>query len=795
MDPLREGFGMVRFLIVVVLDDESKSPHYVSASPNTKKEPEMCILDLNSLVYGLDATDAKPEQSPAPGSDRLPDDDGDVHRLIAALKKQNRELASEVMERSKLIASLNNVSPLPLEGITLDKVLSTILNNVLNCFGYYRGVVYLWDKKKENLSCYGTAGMSRASERIVRSRPLNICRHDCIEIRAAQSSTYTYVENPSEGPELTRHDLKISHQHGGRGSVLYVPLRSKGETFGIIGIERFPVRAERYPGQFRITEKDIKVLMLFVNHASIAIENARLYEQNQRKIDYLFKLQEIHHELNSMVDMDHLIEKILEGALIVSGATSGILWKYNSGPLRVEASVSRGYSNLPGSGVHASLKVFPFDELFRKQRAVRIPDLEESGVSLPLSQSKGSAVFLPIVYKDRIAAIIQLDHSEHSAFDDTATEVLKIYASQASKLIENMTLYNTLLLEKRFTDNLRKSIAVGILITDAEGKIRSINPRAKEICKITSSNLSRKPVRSIFVKDKSFISDIIYETIHTNRDIETEVTYNSGSEALILEVSAFVVYDEENKLCGVTTFISDITEKKRMRDSLNRMERTAAIGTMAAGVAHELRNPLSGIYAAIQTLVQELALTDEQREIMDAVLGEADRMETLIHEILQISKPINLNMVKVDMNDVLRNSVTAMRETIREKSITIVEQFEPRLPAIHADPDKLRQVFLNLLLNAVQATSDGGAIELFTRSMNGKAQEGRSGVEIRVLDYGSGVSTEHLSKIFDPFFTTKNRGTGLGLTICQKIIEEHDGEIFVQSESGQGSIFCVRLKK
>ena len=755
----------------------------------------MCILDLNSLVYGLDAVDAMSEQSPAPGSDQPLDDDGELHRLIAVLKKQNRELASEVMERSKLIASLNNVSPLPLEGITLDKVLSTILNNVLNCFGYYRGIVYLWDKKKENLSCYGTAGMSMASESIVRSRPLNINRHDCIEIRAAQSSTYTYVENPSEGPELTRHDLKISHQHGGRGSVLYVPLRSKGETFGIIGIERFPVRAERYPGQFRITEKDIKVLMLFVNHASIAIENARLYEQNQRKIDYLSKLQEIYHELNSMVDMDHLIEKILEGALIVSGATSGILWKCNPDSVRVEASSSRGYSNPLGGNVDDPLEVFPFDELFKKQRAVRIPDLEESGVSLPLSQSKGSAIFLPIVYEHRIAAIIQLDHSDHGAFDDTATEVLKIYASQASKLIENMKLYNTLLLEKRFTDNLRNSIAVGILITDAEGKIRSINPKAKGICKITSSNLVYKPVKSIFTKDKRFISDIIHKVIHTNKDVETEGTYNAENEAQVLEISAFAVYDEEKKLCGVTTFISDITEKKRMRDALNRMERTAAIGTMAAGVAHELRNPLSGIYTAIQTLLQELSLTDEQREIMDAVLGEADRMETLIHEILQISKPINLNMVKVNIKDVLQNSVTAMRETIREKNITIVERFKPGLPAVHADPDKLRQVFLNLLLNAVQATPDGGAIELHTRSMNGKAHEGRSGVEIRILDHGSGVSTKHLSKIFDPFFTTKNRGTGLGLTICQKIIEEHNGEIFVQSESGQGSIFCVRLKK
>ena len=684
---------------------------------------------------------------------------------------------------------------MPLEGITLDRLLSTILNNVLNCFEYYRGVAYLWDKEKENLVCHGTGGLSEESEKIIRSKPLNVNRHDCIEIRAAQSSTYTYIEDPTNGPDLTKIDLKISHQHGGRGSLLFVPLRSKGETFGILGVERYPTQVESYPGQFEITEKNIRSLMLFVNHASIAIENARLYAQNARKIDYLVRLQEIYRELNVIMDMDQLTEDILDYALSLSQASSGAIWCCDAGARRAHLRLLRGYPSSQRTDIRLSLDQHPFIEVYHEQRLALIPELTKCAYSLPVSPLKGSTILIPITYEDQTAAILQLDHRDSSIFDETATEVLKIYASQVGKLIENVKLYKRLLSERRFIDNVMNSAGVGILITDAKGKILSINPRIEEIFVTKSSEVIGKPADVIFSGDQRAIFHIIRETMRKKKDTEKEVNFVQKEDELILKVNSFVVFDGDKRFSGVATLIQDVTETKRLSESLRRMEKMAAIGTMAAGVAHELRNPLSGIYTTIQTLTKELACTGEQKLEMDAVLEEVDRMETLIQEILRFSKPLPLTISKGDINAVLKKCVAALQDKIKAKRIRVLCEAQDETAYLRADMDKMHQVFLNLLVNAIEASEEGGTVEIHSRSIPFSNNGRPKGIEIQVTDHGVGIPPDNLSKIFDPFFTTKNYGTGLGLTICAKIIEEHNGEIIVKSENGRGSVFTIRLRK
>ncbi len=755
----------------------------------------MCIVEFDSQE--LDEPEHRSFEVPVGMFIKRPAKERQVGNADPAtlLEEVNRELISELVEKTKLIKSLNHVSPLPLEGITLDKVLTTILSNVLNCFGYYRGIVYLWDKDRENLICYGTANLSPDSERIVRSRPLNIQRHDCIEIRAAQSSTYTFVEDPVSGPDLTHFDLKISRQHGGRGSVLYVPMRSKEETFGIMGVERFPAQAEQYPGQFRITDKDIESLMLFINHASIAIENARLYEQNRRKIEYLYKLQDIYHELNSLMDMDQLLEKILEGALEISGAEGGILWSCDIEKQTMSPSASRGFPKDLDPSLSVSSHAHPFCTVDAECNLMQLRDARNMCTHAPEGTFPECMLLLPIVSKEQLTAVLQLNGSERKIFDETEKEVLKIYTSQAGKLIENVQLYNRVLLEKRFTENVRKSIGVGILITNEQGCIRSINPKAMEIFSMHARSLLHQPVSHVFAGKRRFVSDVIGEVIHTPCGVEKELEFLSGHRHLVLKLNAFPVYDEEGILCGVTTFIQDVTEKKRLTESLNRMEKMAALGTMAAGVAHELRNPLSGIYAAVQTLSQELDLTEEQREEVAAVLDEVDRMESLIHEILQISKPMKLTFTRVDVNELLKKTIPASREELRTKRIRLSQRLDPHLPPIRADMDKLRQVFWNLFKNAVEASEPGGHIEIITEPEPFSPLDHTEFVQVHIVDYGVGIPRKTLPKIFDPFFTTKNEGTGLGLTICQRIVEEHQGRMQVSSEPGKGTKFTVRLKR
>jgi two-component system sensor histidine kinase HydH len=256
-----------------------------------------------------------------------------------------------------------------------------------------------------------------------------------------------------------------------------------------------------------------------------------------------------------------------------------------------------------------------------------------------------------------------------------------------------------------------------------------------------------------------------------------------------------VVQNGQSALSGVTTFLHDITEKRRLSESLRKIEKMAAVATMAAGLAHELRNPLSGIYATVQTLTRELALSHNQKQEMDAILEEVQRMETLIQDVLHLSKPFRLRLRKTDVNAVLRNSMAALEERFAAQEIELKDELANDLPLVHADADKLRQVFLNLIMNAADASRHGSVVKILSRSAYTRKSRRLSGVVVEIIDQGEGIAAENLSRIFDPFFSTKNDGTGLGLTICERIVDQHGGKLMVRSEPGQGSVFSVNLKK
>jgi two-component system NtrC family sensor kinase len=714
---------------------------------------------------------------------------------VQALQEQSRELISELEERNKIISSLDQVSPLLLEGITLDKMLSTILNNVLNCFRYYRGVVYLWDKHKENLVCHGTAGLSPESESIIRSRPLNLQRHDCVEIRAAQSSTYTLVQDTETDPALTKLDMKISHQHGGRGAVLYVPLRSKGQTYGVLGVESHPKRMEQYPGQFRITEKNIRSMMLFVNHASIAIENARLYEQNERKIRYLIKLQEIYQQLNGILDIDQLTEKALDFALELSQSTSGAIWLCDEAGHTASARHVRGYAAHQGSIGPLTIDNFPFAPACVEPRPVFVSDVSKLRSPLALSPHTGCTLLIPLTYENRMAAVLQLDIEDRDGPDETTQEVLKLFASHIGKLIENVKLYDRLLVERHFIDNVIESAGIGILITDGSGKILSANTKIENLFGIAAAQAVGQPVGQVFSGDSRFLAKVVLDSTRKRKEQEREVRYERNELELTLKVMAFVVQDGQSTLSGVTTFLHDITEKRRLSESLRKIEKMAAVATMAAGLAHELRNPLSGIYATVQTLTRELTLSQSQKQEMDAILEEVQRMETLIQDVLHLSKPFSLRLRKTDVNAVLLNSMAALQERLAAKKIELKPELADDLALVRADADKLRQVFLNLIINAADASKHGGVVKVLSRPAYTPKNRRLSGVLVEIIDQGEGITAENVSRIFDPFFSTKNDGTGLGLTICERIVEQHGGKLMVRSDPGQGSAFSVYLKK
>lgn len=242
-------------------------------------------------------------------------------------------------------------------------------------------------------------------------------------------------------------------------------------------------------------------------------------------------------------------------------------------------------------------------------------------------------------------------------------------------------------------------------------------------------------------------------------------------------------------LVAVGGFLSFLTLRglKDSQKELRRSERLAALGRMAAGVAHELRNPLSSI-KGLAMLIKSGGKKGRGSigENVDLLVGEVDRLNRGIEELLDYAKPEQLKISPVNVNDVIKKTSSLLAVDLDSQNIQLDLQLDPEIPDIAADEDKLNRLLLNLSLNGIQAMEKDGCLVISTRS------EGKT-VIISVADNGPGIPADHMKKIFDPYFTTKRVGTGLGLAMCSKIVEEHGGEITISSTVNKGTVVIVKL--
>ena len=339
-------------------------------------------------------------------------------------------------------------------------------------------------------------------------------------------------------------------------------------------------------------------------------------------------------------------------------------------------------------------------------------------------------------------------------------------------------------------DQILKSVRSGILTMDLEGKITSCNPAAEYITGYTYTEL------------KSRWQDLFGSSIkglfgHTNDLMERPFRFDGpivkkdGGTA-ILGTSVSLLKDDKNTVNGIILIFQDITKLVEMEEKVRRQEQLAVVGSLAAGIAHEIRNPLASLSGSIQVLQGELDLKGDDKHLMDIVVRETDRLNTIISEFLDYARPQTARAEKILLLPVLEETITLLKNSrdFRE-GITISAEVDPQV-VIQGDAQRMRQVFWNLLINACQAMPDGGEITVSAMPMS--RSDGYSGwCEIVIKDMGRGIAHDYLDKIFDPFFTTKTGGTGLGLAIVERIIEDHGGIIDVESETGRGTKFRIRL--
>jgi two-component system sensor histidine kinase HydH len=341
---------------------------------------------------------------------------------------------------------------------------------------------------------------------------------------------------------------------------------------------------------------------------------------------------------------------------------------------------------------------------------------------------------------------------------------------------------------KTLTGNVLEAMHSAVVAVDKNGKIIMFNRLAEDIFSINRENAINHDYEVVFPNDDCLLKQTL-EKKRTTKEVEREFRTFSGEDKFLI-IGTSCLFDEEKKFNGAVSVIHDITELKKYEEEAKRAERLSALGNLAAGVAHEIRNPLNAISITAQRLKSEFVPQKDKEEYISfikTILDEIKRLDNIINQFLSLAKAQKLNLVPTDMCRFLNEVVDLAEIEAKEKNIQVTREFA-RLPETKIDPNELKKALLNIMLNGIQAIPLGG-----TLSVRAYLNDSQKNVFVEVRDSGVGIPKENLSKIFQPYFSTKEKGTGLGLSIAYRIISDHKGKIEVESELGKGTVFIVSL--
>jgi two-component system, NtrC family, nitrogen regulation sensor histidine kinase GlnL len=349
---------------------------------------------------------------------------------------------------------------------------------------------------------------------------------------------------------------------------------------------------------------------------------------------------------------------------------------------------------------------------------------------------------------------------------------------------------------RELSEYILASLSDGVVVVDLACRVAIFNPAMEEMTGLSSRRATGVALAALLPK-KSPIPARVIATMQTGHPFLTPEAEWQGWDGQPLPTSLTIssILDKAGETVGAVLVVRDLRRMKALEESQRPGERLTAFGVLAAAMAHEIKNPLLGIRGAAQLLREELALP-EAREYTDVIIRETDRLNALMEEMLDFARPHALTRTPVNLHEVLDSVIALERPSCAMRGVLIRQQYDPSLPDIWADRNHLTQVFLNLVRNAWEAMPHGGMLTLTTRRSSEPVRVGPGGgpmLVVELSDEGLGIPLTVQQKLFTPFFTTKAKGSGLGLSIAHKIIEEHGGRFVIKSTPGQGTTVRVYL--
>jgi PAS domain S-box-containing protein len=384
-----------------------------------------------------------------------------------------------------------------------------------------------------------------------------------------------------------------------------------------------------------------------------------------------------------------------------------------------------------------------------------------------------------------------------SRVDLVSVETLAV---QLSTMLENNRLFAELQQEESFRDNVINSMMNGLITVDERGRVLFANALAEEITGYAQAELRGLRVEDLLVDSPTGTGENpVMRTVRTGRRAYQQeawlVKKGGGKDPVVLNTT--LLLDEKKHPQGALAVFNDITRQKRLEEQIAHLDKLAALGRLSSSIAHEIRNPLTGIAAGIQYLQRAGQVAGSQQENIEFILDEVKRIDRLIGDLMSVVRVSDLIYAETTLEELIQAGVASMAELAKRKAVVVATEFPGEPRPIVVDADRITQVIINLLKNAIEASPvDGGVVVSLSFAPDARDvlfdAVGDFAI-IRVRDNGLGLTEEDRQRVFEPFFSKKTGGTGLGLYVTHSIIERHGGYIYVDSEYGVGTTFSVYL--
>ena len=376
---------------------------------------------------------------------------------------------------------------------------------------------------------------------------------------------------------------------------------------------------------------------------------------------------------------------------------------------------------------------------------------------------------------------------------DFETGTLESVVHAVGTALENVFLQEDVRREEAFRRDIMRNMPSGLVAVDVDSRLLAMNASAVKLTGFRPETLRGRPLEG-FDPPGGGIAELLKKTLRVRRPVlaAERVVRRADGTAFQASCTTAVLRNPNGEVYGAVVTFEDLTEQKALEARIRSLDRLAALGRFTAGIAHEIRNPLTGIGTGVQYLARHLSGDDSQTQNLNFIQSEIARLDRIVEDLFRVTHPHPLRKTHEPTAELLERAIRSLGDLPDVAEVTIETRFNTPLPAVPVDPDQIQQVLLNLLKNAVEAAPRGGKVEVHAYAASGEA---RPHLIVQVRDNGPGIDPEAMTHIFEPFFTMgKPKGTGLGLYVSHGIVERHGGELLASNHgSTGGAIFTLKL--